>query len=222
MSTLNLARLTDTFIDRYTRPGRRDAVKLATAAGALVVAAVLLVRFVVGGGPAGISDVFAALSLEDADAVRRAIESDRDALEEVDPDGNTPLHVAVLTGSEPLTRTLLDAGADPNVPNRDGWTPLALAVIADRNQAPVARQLVEAGAKTDHVLPDGQTLLHVAAATPGVNASLLAVLAPDPASLARRDSRGKLPIDVARERRQEKVVLALSKLSASSPRRKAN
>jgi ankyrin repeat protein len=42
--------------------------------------------------------------------------------------GDTPLHYAASRSSEEVVRLLLAAGADKNVVNRDGLTPLALAL----------------------------------------------------------------------------------------------
>jgi ankyrin repeat protein len=45
------------------------------------------------------------------------------------PFGNTLLHGAVVSGDVREARRLLAAGADPSIPNRDGRTPLQVAVI---------------------------------------------------------------------------------------------
>src|SRR5215510_9556568 len=45
------------------------------------------------------------------------------------PFGNTLLHGAVVSGDVREARRLLAAGADPRIPNRDGKTPLQVAVL---------------------------------------------------------------------------------------------
>ena len=45
----------------------------------------------------------------------------------VDDNGDTALHGAVIRGSEPLVRFLLDHGADLEAVNEKGWTPLRIA-----------------------------------------------------------------------------------------------
>lgn len=45
----------------------------------------------------------------------------------VDANGDTALHGAVIRGSEPLVRLLLDLGADLEAVNQKGWTPLTIA-----------------------------------------------------------------------------------------------
>ena len=66
-----------------------------------------------------------------AEALLRA----RQRLDVQTADGETPLHVAVRSASLALLSWLLRHGANPNIPNRDGQTPLALAtadsLIAD-------------------------------------------------------------------------------------------
>ena len=44
------------------------------------------------------------------------------------PFGNTLLHGAVVSGDAREVRRLLAAGADPNIRNRDGRTPLQAAL----------------------------------------------------------------------------------------------
>ena len=50
-----------------------------------------------------------------------------DAVATVDANGDTALHGAVIRGSEPLVRFLLERGADLEAVNGKGWTPLRIA-----------------------------------------------------------------------------------------------
>ncbi len=54
------------------------------------------------------------------------------------------LHVAAREGNMERARLLLDAGADPNATDYEGWTPLYLAVYNGRTE--FAKLLLEAGA----------------------------------------------------------------------------
>jgi ankyrin repeat protein len=45
------------------------------------------------------------------------------------PFGNTLLHGAVISGDAREVRRLLAAGADPRIPNREGRTPIQVAVL---------------------------------------------------------------------------------------------
>ena len=50
-----------------------------------------------------------------------------DVVTTVDANGDTALHGAIIRGSEPLVRFLLDQGADLEAVNDKGWTPLTIA-----------------------------------------------------------------------------------------------
>ena len=50
-----------------------------------------------------------------------------DVVTTVDANGDTALHGAVIRGSEPLVRFLVDQGADLEAVNEKGWTPLTMA-----------------------------------------------------------------------------------------------
>ncbi|MEE2637809.1 MAG: ankyrin repeat domain-containing protein [Acidobacteriota bacterium] len=50
-----------------------------------------------------------------------------DSVTTVDANGDTALHGAIIRGSEPLVRFLLDQGADLEAVNGKGWTPLTIA-----------------------------------------------------------------------------------------------
>ena len=50
-----------------------------------------------------------------------------DVVTTVDTNGDTALHGAVIRGSEPLVRFLLEQGADLEAVNEKGWTPLTIA-----------------------------------------------------------------------------------------------
>jgi ankyrin repeat protein len=70
------------------------------------------------------------------------------------PFGNTLLHGAVVSGDLGEVRRLLAAGADPNIRNRDGKTPLhaakilgypkVYALLARTQDDPIERRLDEA------------------------------------------------------------------------------
>jgi uncharacterized protein len=86
-------------------------------------------------------------------------------------DGTTALHLAVRAGDRPATERLIRSGAQVNVANRYGVTPLLLA--AQRGHAELIDVLLKAGAsvkRAEAVLPEGQTLLMHAARTGDVAA----------------------------------------------------
>ncbi|MBI1761137.1 MAG: ankyrin repeat domain-containing protein [Acidobacteria bacterium] len=77
-----------------------------------------------------------------------------------DENGWAPLHEAVLNGDAASVRYLLKKGADPNVSNRAGLTPLMLAVGDPEKLA----LLLESGAKVNAVSAEGKSALLLAAA----------------------------------------------------------
>jgi ankyrin repeat protein len=87
------------------------------------------------------------------------------------PGGATPLMAAVLYGDAPLVKTLLDRGANPNVSNDAGATPLMWA-LTDLDKT---RLLVEHGADVSARSDDGRLPLIVAAGIRG-NRAVVALL----------------------------------------------
>ncbi|CAM9283623.1 unnamed protein product, partial [Choristocarpus tenellus] len=67
----------------------------------------------------------------------------------------------ISRGHLAVTRELLEGGADPNVKDKLGRTPLWLAT--DENNKEVVQTLCEAGAMTNLEGPEGRTPLHLAA-----------------------------------------------------------
>ena len=63
---------------------------------------------------------------EALDAVEYALELGGDVTT-IDDNGDTALHGAIIRGSEPLVRFLLDQGADIEATNEKGWTPYRIA-----------------------------------------------------------------------------------------------
>ena len=63
---------------------------------------------------------------EALEAVRYALELGGD-IATIDDNGDTALHGAVIRGSEPLVRFLLERDADIEAANEKGWTPLRIA-----------------------------------------------------------------------------------------------
>ena len=63
---------------------------------------------------------------EALEAVKYALELGGDVTT-IDDNGDTALHGAIIRGSEPLVRFLLDQGAELDALNEKGWTPLRIA-----------------------------------------------------------------------------------------------
>lgn len=63
--------------------------------------------------------------------------------------GQTPMHIAALWGNVEAIQVLLAAGANVNVENVRGTTPLHFAAAARKNAKATVEVLLKAGAKTD-------------------------------------------------------------------------
>ena len=100
-------------------------------------------------------------------AVETILES-KDALKRVDAknaDGQTPLHLALYTGDGPaFVDALLEAGADPDAPLFDKPPLWHALTIDDENSTFVALTLLDYGADPNATTPDGESVLHSAAA----------------------------------------------------------
>ena len=68
--------------------------------------------------------------------VRAYIKNNISLLNKQNKDGLTPLQVAIIADNVDMFRMLLEAGADPNAPDRDGNTPLALLCCFSKENAP--------------------------------------------------------------------------------------
>lgn len=114
-----------------------------------VLAALTLSALVLGAcsepPPPSIS-LYRAIHSRDLDQVKRHIYWGTD-VNQVDPQGETPLHVAARLGLLIIARELLANGANPNVENQAGDTPLEVALADGRTE--LGTVLVDAGAKDD-------------------------------------------------------------------------
>ena len=67
------------------------------------------------------SKVFEGVQIDDADYIMSALEKDPDLLNAIGVGGQTPLIHAVLTGKTTAVQTLLEAGADTTLTEKDGY-----------------------------------------------------------------------------------------------------
>ena len=90
------------------------------------------------------NELLQAAASGDVAQVRSLVQMSAVSINARDPRGRTALLLAVLHRHESVVRALLDGGADPNLGDADGRTPLAIA--RDQNQLTVAAALLQAGA----------------------------------------------------------------------------
>lgn len=128
-----------------------------------------------------------------------------------DPEGNTPLGIAILGGFQQRVRLILEQGADPNHINHLGTTPLMFA--ASRADGDFTRLLLEHGA--DPNLPDkvGNAPLHYAAEHGSLDAANRLIAAG--AHRERCNAMGQTPFYVAASKGYTKLAKTLFEDSVS-------
>jgi ankyrin repeat protein len=134
---------------------------------------VLAVLGSAAGGAGTDTTLLGALKNGDITAVRSLVGNAAE-INSAEPDGTTPLHVAVLRNDTESVELLLRAGANARATTRYGVAPLYLACV--NGNAEVIEKLLAAGADPDTALPEGETALMTAARTGAVPA-LKALLA---------------------------------------------
>jgi ankyrin repeat protein len=116
-----------------------------------------------GGERDAFARAFAAIERRDAGGLRELVARDARLVSQQGTNGNTLLNLAVAVerAAGPAVTLLLEAGADPNLPNDRGWTPLHQAACTGDEE--LVGRLLEAGAVvTLSAHGDGGTPLAVA------------------------------------------------------------
>ena len=144
----------------------------------------------------------------------QTMREDEDAyLNARDPSGATALNHVALIGNAPFAKCLLEAGADADIADNEGFTPLHTAV-EHRHQDVVAILLAH-GADPNRATPDGRMPLHSAAANGDCESMHLLLKAG--ASLNVVSPAGT-PLAWAAMRRETNAVLFLLKQGADLDR----
>ena len=118
----------------------------------------------------------------------------------------TLLHLISHEGHIEIGQRLLDRGADINAQERDGWTPLYIAVIC--GQLEFARMLLERGAAVHTPSHKGETPLHVASRKGRLQ--VVRLLLEHGADLHVRNHDGRTPTEVASIHGKRDIVQLLS------------
>ncbi|MEO1448516.1 MAG: ankyrin repeat domain-containing protein [Bacteroidota bacterium] len=128
-----------------------------------------------------------------------------------DPDGNYPLHLAVLKKDAASVARLLNEGHDPNCKNKEGDTPLHV-LIAKTSNTKIAAELVEAGADLNARNHICVAPLHVAVMQ--TNEKMLRWLLEQGAEIEARNNRAFTPLHKAAELGHLPIVNTLLKHQA--------
>jgi ankyrin repeat protein len=136
-------------------------------------------------------DFYNAIRRDDTAAVDRLIRST--GVNVKDNRGNTPLMYAAAVGSEPMMRSLLDAGADVNAKNDFNAT----ALLWCGANLPRIKLLVERGADLKVVSKQGHTPIFVAAAEAGGLPAVQYLLSKGATLNGPPDAHGNTPLGMA-------------------------
>ena len=149
------------------------------------------------------------------------------------PPGSSALHIAADSGSVPLVKMLVEAGADANLLRKDGHSPFTVAVVA--NDLPVVKELVERGAdlslrySPDDKYPDpvkaitlsrrDQTVLHIASGNLAPN--IVKLLCSQGAPIHLKNSAGETPLALADHQERFQEALARQRADGDPERLRA-
>jgi ankyrin repeat protein len=106
-------------------------------------------------------EIFDAVKANDLAKVKALVEKDTSLVNLKDAAGNTPLHIAAITGSVPIAEYLLLKGADINAENTQLNTPLHESIRNKKDD--ISRMLIEKGCGLNNRDGIGRAPLHLAA-----------------------------------------------------------
>ncbi|MCB1213318.1 MAG: ankyrin repeat domain-containing protein [Chlamydiia bacterium] len=122
-------------------------------------------------------------------------------------EGRTALHYAAQNGNLWALEYLIANGAEIDVKDFHGVTPLYLALDSDQRRLNSVALLLDRGAAIDQIFPGGETALHFAAAKG--DTELGELLLERGAALEARNSRRQTPLYVAARSGQQPFVMML-------------
>lgn len=114
-----------------------------------------------------------------------------------DSRGYTPLHLAILYGSENDAIALIDSDVDIRAADNEGWTPLHWAIYYQRD-ALVYRILEREPESFHDKRGDGATLLHCAVKNAAHNEEMIKKFIELGSDIAAEDDSGHIPLKYAR------------------------
>lgn len=143
------------------------------------------------------ADVFEAAAFGDEARLAEVLDADPGGASACSADGFTALHLAAFWGGVPVTRLLLEGGADVDARGRGWMTGTPLHSAASNRNADVVEVLLEAGADPNVRQSGGWTPLHGAAHNRDARtAGLLLEAGADPAA---RNDEGRSVLELAEE-----------------------
>jgi ankyrin repeat protein len=130
--------------------------------------------------------------------------------------GRTPLHYAAMADDADAVSALLTEGADPNAPDRLGFTALHLA--AQEGVIPAAEILLAGGARVDAVNSYGNTPLFTAVFNSRGRGELIRLLRHHGADPRHPNNTGQTPAGLARLIANYDVAQFFADLTEAGPK----
>jgi ankyrin repeat protein len=133
---------------------------LVTVLSTALIACLFLYWFV--GSEGSKNKTYAIITaLQQRDKARvRALAAQPKYRDSVTADGDTPLHFIARLNAVDMAEILIEAGAEVNVANNHGYTPLLIA--SERGYKRMVRLLLQAGAETHRTTKSGKSALDLA------------------------------------------------------------
>ncbi len=133
---------------------------------------------------------------------------DKVMIDHADEDGKTALHLAAYRSNVVAVRKLIEKGANPNIIDKEGQSPLHLAANRERNGNVIMDLLLaHSKVKVDDVDGKGQTALHFAAYKS--NDNVVKYLIDKGANPNIYDKSGRSPLHVAAQERKGNPIIDL-------------
>jgi ankyrin repeat protein len=151
------------------------------------------------------------IGMGDLEKIKELISNDITIVNSFSQDGWTPLHLAAFWGNKEIVLLLLESGAILDMPSKSkasfGNSPLQAAIAMQ--QIEIVELLLSKGANPNFTQEPGSlSPLHIAASRN--DERVIAILLKYGADKTRKNSDGKLPADIAKERGNEKNFFLLS------------
>ena len=131
-------------------------------------------------------------------------------IKEKNLEGNTPLHIAVESGIEPV-KFLIENGSNIEEKNLEGNTPIHIALASENEK--VIKYLVESGSNIEEKNLEGNTPIHIAVATQN---NLMKFLIENGSNIEEKDFQGNTPIHIAAASDNDRIVKYLIQNGAST------
>ena len=138
----------------------------------------------------------------------------------IDENGRTPIHEAVISGSEAVVNSLIQKSTQTSVVDSGGRTPLMYA--AEGQNGGIVKTLIRAGAKPDISSPNGESPLHVAAKNAEGGPRILRLLLRPGTNILVEDQNGLVPLQTLLricqdQNRSMEDILACVELLSENP-----